>query len=47
MLLVKEYLMLIIIMKKIVFVMIELNMFINNKTGRRPMILPVIMEIKK
>ena len=28
-------------------VILELNMFINEKTGRRPMILPVIMEIKK
>lgn len=28
-------------------VILELNMFINEKTGRRPMILPVIMDIKK
>lgn len=27
-------------------VILELNMFINEKTGRRPMILPVIMEVK-
>ena len=26
---------------------LELNMFISEKTGRRPMILPVIMEIEK
>lgn len=26
-------------------VILELNMFINEKTGRRPMILPVIMEV--
>lgn len=28
-------------------VILELNMFINEKTGRRPMILPVIMDVKK
>lgn len=28
-------------------IILELNMFINEKTGRRPMILPVIMEISK
>lgn len=28
-------------------VILELNMFINERMGRRPMILPVIMEVKK
>ncbi|HOB26351.1 MAG TPA: ribonuclease J [Bacilli bacterium] len=28
-------------------IILELNMFINQKTGRRPIILPVIMEVKK
>jgi ribonuclease J len=28
-------------------VILELNMFINQKTGRRPIILPVIMEVKR
>ncbi|MBO5476078.1 MAG: ribonuclease J [Bacilli bacterium] len=28
-------------------IILELNMFINEKTGRRPMILPVIMDIRK
>ena len=28
-------------------IILELNLFINQKTGRRPIILPVIMEVKK
>ena len=28
-------------------IILELNMFINQKTGRRPIILPVIMEVKR
>ena len=28
-------------------IILELNPFINNMTGRRPIILPVIMEVKK
>ena len=28
-------------------IILELNMYINQLTGRRPIILPVIMEIKK
>ena len=28
-------------------IILELNPFINNLTGRRPIILPVIMEVKK
>lgn len=28
-------------------IILELNVFINEKMGRRPMILPVIMEVNK
>ena len=28
-------------------IILELNPFINNITGRRPIILPVIMEVKR